>query len=69
MREQAGKRLVRADLTEEPPCDSQEAAFPENLQLMNRRPGEGRGLMTLTILKSLGPGLRRDDELSNIAAN
>jgi len=26
-----------------------------------RRPGEGRGPVTLTIFKSLGPGLRRDD--------
>jgi len=26
-----------------------------------RRPGEGRGLVTLAIFKSLDPGFRRDD--------
>ena len=35
--------------------------FPANSMLPIRRPGEGRGPVTLTIFKSLGPGLRRND--------
>ena len=43
--------------------------LPANLSLLIRRPGESRGPVTLTIFKSLGPGFRRDDEVSRPAAS
>jgi hypothetical protein len=35
--------------------------WPTNSMLPNRRPGAGRGPLTLANYKSLDPGLRRDD--------
>jgi hypothetical protein len=43
--------------------------LPQNSRLPIRRPGESRGPVTFAIFKSLGPGFRRDDEVSSITAS